>query len=201
MTTQQLETQTEQFSERIGDSEYYLHRHGSDANGNHSIWVSKSGIQSLTGKHRARKIQTNQNLPKTHANRHMKGKKILNDETRAEILAHLKSSQHSETETEQFSEPGQFYSVLNKHGYKQLGTTGLYQRGSRNEYSVSINKNKWQHSTGKQGKGHSDLDKHLSDVHSTQHSEETFEEEGHVTPERAEEIFASSPNQGHFSRR
>ena len=40
----------------------YLHRHGFDTNGNHSVWVSK-------GSERAKKIQTNQNLPTVHSTR------------------------------------------------------------------------------------------------------------------------------------
>lgn len=43
----------------IGDG-YYVHSHGNDANGNHSVWVSK-------GANRARKIQTNGNLPSVHS--------------------------------------------------------------------------------------------------------------------------------------
>lgn len=40
----------------------YVHRHGNDANGNHSVWVSK-------GSGAARKIQTNGNLPSIHSAR------------------------------------------------------------------------------------------------------------------------------------
>ena len=40
----------------------YLHRHGFDTNGNHSVWVSQ-------GSERTKKIQTNQNLPTVHSTR------------------------------------------------------------------------------------------------------------------------------------
>ena len=42
----------------IGDG-FLVLRHGMDANGNHSVWVSHRG-------NRARKIQTNGNLPAVH---------------------------------------------------------------------------------------------------------------------------------------
>lgn len=45
----------------IGDS-LYVHRHGMDSNGNHSVWVSK-------GSGNPKKIQTNQNLPTVHQTR------------------------------------------------------------------------------------------------------------------------------------
>ena len=45
----------------IGDG-YHVHAHGFDANGNHSVWVSK-------GSGRARKIQSGQNLPSVHSQR------------------------------------------------------------------------------------------------------------------------------------
>ncbi len=70
----------------IGDG-YHFHRRGMDENGNHSIWVSK-------GANRAKKIQTNGNLPKYH-----KSKQLDND-TIAEILAYLKSSETQYSEAE-----------------------------------------------------------------------------------------------------
>ena len=42
----------------IGEGRY-IHRHGHDVNGNHSVWVAQ-------GSGRARKIQTVQNLPTVH---------------------------------------------------------------------------------------------------------------------------------------
>lgn len=74
-----------QFAERSKEPEhigngYHFHRNGMDDNGNHSIWVSK-------GSGRAKKIQTNGVLPKFHNQR------VLNDETKAEILAHLVASE------------------------------------------------------------------------------------------------------------
>ena len=42
----------------IGEGRY-VHRHGHDTNGNHSVWVAQ-------GSGRARKIQTVQNLPTVH---------------------------------------------------------------------------------------------------------------------------------------
>ena len=42
----------------IGEGRY-VHRHGHDENGNHSVWVAQ-------GSGRARKIQTGQNLPTVH---------------------------------------------------------------------------------------------------------------------------------------
>ena len=63
----------------IGDG-YYVHSHGNDANGNHSVWVSK-------GANRARKIQTNGNLPSVHSEvgKGDKGKLIITKKGAEEI--------------------------------------------------------------------------------------------------------------------
>lgn len=56
-----------------------VHRHGNDENGNHCVWVTYSG------QHRARKIQTNGNLPVQHRNRG-----VITEESAEEIRDYVK---------------------------------------------------------------------------------------------------------------